>query len=169
MTDQPLEPEEPRPEGSAASSAPASEAASSARTAEPEATTRPPRRLLRSRADRLLAGVCGGLGRYLGVDPILVRIGAIVLVLAGGAGIVLYLIGWIAIPNEPPGVAAAAARGKVAPGDRASGAVALGLAFVALGALFLADAIWPDFLTWRYLWPLALIVLGAAILVRART
>jgi phage shock protein PspC (stress-responsive transcriptional regulator) len=70
-----------------------------------EAPTQPlppePRRLLRSRSNRVISGVCGGLGRYFNVDPILFRIGAIALALIGGAGVLLYLAALVLIPNEP--------------------------------------------------------------------
>ena len=49
-----------------------------------------------------------------------------------------------------------------------SGAVVLGLVFVVLGVFFLVDEIWSDFLAWKYVWPIALVAVGAAVLVRAR-
>ena len=58
-----------------------------------------PRRLTRSRDDRLIGGVCGGLGRYFNVDPLLFRIGAVALVFLGGAGILLYLAALLLVPN----------------------------------------------------------------------
>lgn len=62
----------------------------------------PPRRLFRSRQDRMLVGVCGGLARYLGVDATLVRVLLLVLTVFGvGAGALAYLIAWIVIPEEP--------------------------------------------------------------------
>ncbi len=142
--------------------------------AETEIVTPSERRLVRSSDDRVIAGVCGGLGKYLGVDPILVRIAAILLVFAGGAGIVLYIIGWIAIPDELAEDTGEFAGGRdetasIAGEDRTRSAAVLGLIVVALGVVFLADAIWPDFLSWRYVWPVALIAIGAAILVRSRT
>lgn len=131
-----------------------------------------PRRLTRSRDDRVIAGVCGGLGEYLGVDAVLIRIAALILVFAGGAGIVLYLIGWIAMPeaDDAPAAATATELGSTesTPAARppTSGAVVLGLVFVVLGAFFLLDEIWPDFLSWTYVWPAALIAIGIAILLR---
>ena len=129
-----------------------------------------PRRLERSREDRVLAGVCGGLGEYLGVDAVLIRIAALILVFAGGAGLLLYGIGWIAMPeadeDAPP--AAADVPPAVARVGGTSGAVVLGLVFVVLGVFFLVDEIWSDFLAWKYVWPIALIAVGAAVLVRAR-
>jgi len=52
--------------------------------------------------------------------------------------------------------------------ERRHGSVVLGLVFVVLGALFLLDEIWPDFLAWKYIWPIALIAVGVAILLRGR-
>jgi phage shock protein PspC (stress-responsive transcriptional regulator) len=143
-------------------------------TAEPAPAVAPetgPRRLTRSRDDRVIAGVCGGLGEYFGVDAVLIRIAALVLVFAGGAGLLLYAIGWIAMPEHPetgvPGpLQAPGAVGQ--PSERTGGALALGLLFIALGAFFLVDEIWSDFLDWQYLWPIVLIAVGAAVLVRAR-
>jgi phage shock protein PspC (stress-responsive transcriptional regulator) len=57
-----------------------------------------PRRLRRSRDDRVFAGVSGGLGRYFAVDPILFRLAFIVLTVAGGAGLVAYLAAWVLMP-----------------------------------------------------------------------
>jgi phage shock protein PspC (stress-responsive transcriptional regulator) len=60
----------------------------------------PPRRLTRSRSDRMIGGVCGGLGRYFNVDPLLFRIGAVALVFLGGTGLLLYLAALLLVPNE---------------------------------------------------------------------
>jgi phage shock protein PspC (stress-responsive transcriptional regulator) len=58
------------------------------------------KRLVRVQKDRKIAGVCAGFGAYFNLDPTLVRLLWIVLVLAGGAGILLYLIAWIIMPLE---------------------------------------------------------------------
>ena len=67
-----------------------------------ETTSLPPRprELLRSRSDRFLGGVCGGLGQYLGVDPIIFRLGAVVLAFVGGFSLVAYPIMWIFVPRD---------------------------------------------------------------------
>jgi phage shock protein C len=58
------------------------------------------RRLVRSRDDRMLAGVCGGVAEYLGIDATLVRILVVVgTVLGFGSLILAYVIGWILIPE----------------------------------------------------------------------
>ena len=62
---------------------------------------RPIRRLYRSRTDRKIAGVCGGLAHYMGVDPVLPRIIWVVFALAAGTGLLAYLICWLIIPLEP--------------------------------------------------------------------
>src|SRR3954470_13398134 len=58
------------------------------------------RGLRRSSDDKVLAGVCGGLGRSLGIDPLLLRVVLAVLVLFGGTGIVLYALGWLLMPQD---------------------------------------------------------------------
>jgi phage shock protein C len=59
------------------------------------------KRLYRSRDDRMIGGVCGGLAEYLNVDPTLIRLLLVLLAFAGGPGIVAYLILWIIVPLEP--------------------------------------------------------------------
>ena len=86
---------------------------------QPERPEQPgPKRLYRSRDDRILGGIAGGLGRYFNVDPILFRIAAVVLTFVGGAGILLYLAMLLLVPAEPaPGAAPAPEEGAVAPTD----------------------------------------------------
>ena len=57
-------------------------------------------RLTRSRSDRILGGVCGGLGEYFDIDPALIRLGFVAALLFGGSGPILYLIAWLIIPSE---------------------------------------------------------------------
>lgn len=56
-------------------------------------------RVRRSKSDRVIAGVCGGLGSYFGVDPLWFRLAFGVLAIGGGAGILLYVIAWLVIPE----------------------------------------------------------------------
>ena len=62
----------------------------------------PTRKLYRSRTDRKLAGVCGGLAQYFNLDATLIRVLFIVLTVLGGAGLVIYVAMWIIVPKEPP-------------------------------------------------------------------
>ena len=59
------------------------------------------KRLYRSGKDKILAGVCGGLGEYFNVDPVIIRILWIVFSLAYGVGIIAYIIAWIVVPVNP--------------------------------------------------------------------
>lgn len=58
-------------------------------------------RLYRSQTDRMVAGVCSGLARYFNIDPTVVRLVFLVTALAGGPGVLLYLLLWIITPIEP--------------------------------------------------------------------
>ncbi len=63
-----------------------------------------PKRLYRSRKERKLAGVCGGVAEYFNLDPSIVRLGWIVIALAGGSGLIAYILAAIVIPDEPAGL-----------------------------------------------------------------
>ncbi|MBX5443779.1 PspC domain-containing protein [Sphaerobacter sp.] len=119
------------------------------------------RLLRRSRTDRVVAGVCGGLGHYLGIDPILLRLAFVALVFAGGAGILLYFVSWIVIPeadaDEPL---------RAAPSANADTArLIVGGVLVALGAIILFERILPWFDS-TVVWALVLIAIGAAVIFR---
>ncbi len=58
------------------------------------------RRLMRSQSDRVIGGVCGGLGYYFGIDSLLVRIIMVLLFFSGSLGFWLYMVLWIVLPNE---------------------------------------------------------------------
>ena len=61
----------------------------------------PTRKLYRSKSNRKLAGVCGGLAQYFNLDATLIRVLFIALAVLGGSGLVLYLAMWIIVPNQP--------------------------------------------------------------------
>ncbi|QXJ22438.1 PspC domain-containing protein [Actinomadura graeca] len=63
-------------------------------------TTTTDKQLRRTHEGRMLAGVCSGAARFLGVDANIVRLGLAVFTVFGGAGIALYAIGWLLIPEE---------------------------------------------------------------------
>jgi phage shock protein C len=123
----------------------------------PEAGERP---LRRSRSNRVIAGVCGGLGQQLGVDPVLLRIAFVVLALANGVGILLYVIAAIVIPEEPRGLPPVPRR----PSDPATGRMLVGVVLVALGVVLLADRFVP--VADRIFWPLIVIAIGLGILLK---
>ena len=59
------------------------------------------KKLYRSKKDKMIAGVCGGIAEYFDIDPILARLLGVLFVLSGGAGIIAYIIAWIVIPENP--------------------------------------------------------------------
>ncbi len=60
------------------------------------------KKLQRSRTNRMLSGVCGGVATYLGVDPVLVRVAFVLLtIVTGGAAALAYLVAWVIMPEEP--------------------------------------------------------------------
>ena len=69
------------------------------------------RRILRSRNERMIAGVAGGLATYFNIDPLIVRLGFALLAMVNGVGILLYLLLWLLLPNEDS--VAADSRGQV--------------------------------------------------------
>jgi phage shock protein PspC (stress-responsive transcriptional regulator) len=68
--------------------------------ASPPPPYRRPERLTRSTSDKVVAGVAGGLGNYFGIDPVVFRIAFVVLALAGGSGVLLYLLAWLVVPDD---------------------------------------------------------------------
>ncbi len=58
------------------------------------------KRLYRSRHNKIIAGICGGIAEYFDIDPVIVRL-LMVLLFIYGVGLIIYILGWIMIPQEP--------------------------------------------------------------------
>lgn len=126
-------------------------------------------RLMRSETDKMIAGVCGGVAAYLGVDPVLVRLAFVVLSLASGVGLAMYIILWIVMPTEsrvPPeirimdeGTASNPSAYKTKLGQPAT----IGIILILLG-VFLTLSQWGWAPT--FIWPLVLIGAGLFYLIR---
>jgi phage shock protein C len=103
--------------------------------------------------------VCGGLGRYLGIDPVLLRIAFVVLTVTGGAGILLYLLAFVVIPEQQEDE-------DLGPAPEARGDLwmYIGLGLIALGSVMLVDQLLPWFD--RVMAPLVLVAVGIGILYR---
>ncbi len=133
MTDEDQRPGEIPPEPDPAEEPTAAGEPATEPTAEQPAggeSSKPRSRLLRSRDDRVIAGVAGGLGRHLGVDPVIFRITFVVTLFFGGLGVLAYLAAWLFVPMDD-------GSGEAAPPARLQGvgrvvAVVL-LAFALLG------------------------------------
>jgi phage shock protein PspC (stress-responsive transcriptional regulator) len=112
-----------------------------------------PRRLYKSTDDRMVAGVCAGIAEYFGIDPVIVRVVAVALVFAAGAGLLAYVAAWLLVPDrdDDPGVR---------PGRAATvvGAVALVAAFVSLSSVWRGN-----FGAWHWTGPfVSLVFIGLA-------
>lgn len=59
------------------------------------------KKLYRSRDDQMIAGVCAGLAKFLGMDVTIVRLVFALFALAGGPGVLLYFVMWVVVPEEP--------------------------------------------------------------------
>lgn len=136
------------------------------------------KRLYRSRTEKMLGGVCGGLAEYFDVDPVLVRILFVVAVFAGGSGFLAYIICWIIIPEQPLTSPASAAvppaqanmqqpASPPSPVPDHRGSMSAGIVLIIIGGLFLANNFMPHFHFGDY-WPILLILLGLGILSRTR-
>jgi phage shock protein PspC (stress-responsive transcriptional regulator) len=71
---------------------------------------RPGHRLTRSRTDRKIAGVCGGLAAYTGIDANILRLLMVLLAVLGGSGVLVYLVAWAIVPEEDAGGAVGSGR-----------------------------------------------------------
>jgi phage shock protein PspC (stress-responsive transcriptional regulator) len=146
------------------------------------------KRLYRSRTNKVVGGVCGGLGRYLGVDPIVIRIIFILLAIGQGFGVLLYILLWILLPEEGAVESAAGSAGdKIAEGVRGVGedirqaaqtpnpqaGIWFGVGLIVIGGFLLVEKIseyfnlnWLAWVNTGNLWPVLLIVIGVAFLMR---
>lgn len=130
------------------------------------------KKLYRSKSDRIIAGVCGGLGEYLEIDSVFIRLAFVLLTIFGGAGILIYLVMFLVIPEEDSG---AAKEEKVASIDEDKksatklpklhrGRVIVAFILILLGLLFLSNNFFPSIFSFGKLWPLLLILLGIMVL-----
>lgn len=133
--------------------------ASDSRMVETATETTEARRLYRSRTDRVVAGVAGGLGEYFAIDPIWVRIGFVLLTIGGGAGILIYLIMWLLVPQAPEGYQPP----ETGPKGSINGAAVVGLVFMIVGSIALVNTIAPSL--GQYFWPVAFLAGGLALVI----
>lgn len=138
-------------------------------------------RLYRSTTDRMIGGVCGGLGVFLNIDPIFFRLLFILLLFGSDFGFILYLLLWILIPEE--GRAYGFSEDSFGDKFRSMGediqtavtqphpqsGFILGIGLIVVGGLLFLDRLdirWLEWFDFNILWPLLLIVGGIALLFR---
>jgi len=138
--------------------------------------------MYRSRKERMIWGVAGGLAEYLDIDPVLVRIGFVLLTFANGVGLLLYVLMAIVVPSEErmvsaeaTGVEAAEHEGTAHGPDREVEGFSertqrrrrnvLGAFLIAVGVyILLGNVGFFSWFQWQRFWPLLVIALGVAIL-----
>ena len=119
--------------------------------------TAAPPKLYRSATDKVVAGVCGGLAAYFKIDPVIVRLAFVLFALAGGASVLLYIVLWVMVPvGEGTSVVA-----------RGITAETTALILIAVGMVWLlANFGVFRFINWSIAWPMVMIALGVALLLR---
>ena len=120
-------------------------------------------RLARSRSDKVLAGVCGGVARAFGIDPLVVRVAAIALTLAGGAGAVLYVAAWLLLPREGEEESLAQNVARTPAKQDWGEAVAIGAIVLGVVLLVRATGLWFND---ELVWPVVLAGFGLAVIWR---
>jgi len=135
--------------------------------------------LYRSKVNRMLGGVCAGIAEYFDIDPTIVRLIWLATVLFGGTGVLLYLIAWIIIPenpyqninneNENPSENHQNQfQNNGANNTKKSeqnNAFLGGLILIFIGLIFLFNKFLPWF-NWSFVWPIFLIIIGIAIIIK---
>ena len=127
------------------------------------------KKLYRSYDSKIIGGVCGGLAEYFDVDPTLVRIITIALAIIAHPVIIIYIVGWIIIPQRGAAMAAEGSDVRAEETNESQNrGMWFGIILVILGFGFLLDSFhiwyWHDL---NRFWPLLLIGLGAVIIGKA--
>lgn len=148
--------------------------------------------LYRSRVDKILFGVCGGLAKYFDLDASLFRVLFVLLALANGLGIIIYLAMAILVPLEP-GETVAVNRGEkikelaeeVGQKTKAFAAEmnfdqskkihsrnAIGIAIIVIGVILLLKQVAPfmiDWINWGIIWPMLIVMLGVYLVFKKKS
>jgi len=139
------------------------------------------KKLRRSSSDKMIAGVCGGLGEYFDVDPLIFRLIFAVMIIFGGTGVLAYIILWILIPedNEQRNIKDLGENIKKGANKMAqeikdtdvhsNSRFVAGAIILTIGVIFLINNFFPFFgLGVKKLWPLIIIVVGGSILLNPK-
>lgn len=126
------------------------------------------KKLYRSRKDKVIAGICGGLGEYFDVDPVFVRIIVVLLAFAHGLGLLGYIVAWIIIPKRAEETEAAVEAGVETKVRYSSWNRYLpGLILIGIGIVLLLreNLYWFD---WDEFWPVMLVLAGLFLVFRRK-
>jgi phage shock protein C len=140
------------------------------------------KRLYKSRKNKVIAGVCGGIAEYLDVDPLLIRIITVTFFFAGGFALLAYILGMFIIPSQPwetawegataPGQSAAPACSSQYETHNSRGSIIVGAVLMLFGIHFLLRNIpyfdsyywWFWDTGWHFIWPSMLILAGLLVI-----
>lgn len=138
--------------------------------------------LFRSRTNKIIGGVASGIAYNLNADPTLIRIIFILLAIFWGGGVLLYLILWIALPEEDIPMYNMSGKQEQPGGEQDAGAqeqrfapvqvppakntapLVLGLILIAVGAAFLLERFIPH-IHFGHLWPIILVIAGLVLII----
>ena len=142
-----------------------------------------PKGLYRSETNKVIAGVCGGLGEFFNVDPLIIRIIFILATVFGGSGLLVYLILWVLMPN--PSQASTSPKDHIKENVEEIRQTAknfasdirtrrdqnskqwLGIILLILGLIFLLQNFgFNDYINFGRLWPIFLVLVGLLLLFR---
>lgn len=141
------------------------------------------KRLYLSRNDKKLAGVCGGIAEYFEVDSTLVRLIWVLFTVAGGAGLIVYIIAAIVMTEEPVSNINQAnnnhsAQVQIGEGDDKEvskeehgdrNRFLFGAILIVIGSLYFVKSFLPwHWFSYRFLWPFLLIIIGIVVIVNGR-
>jgi len=130
------------------------------------------KKLYRSDKDKVIFGVCGGLGEYFAIDPLIVRLIFIALSFGGGAGLFIYLIFALLVPleNKNPKVAQTVGGEKKLDNslNNKDWSLIIGAVLVIIGISALVSNFWSFRFIWSNLWPLLLILAGVMIIFKKK-
>ncbi len=142
------------------------------------------KKLYKSRKNRVIAGVCGGIAEYFNVDPVLIRLIAVLFFFTGGASLIAYIVGVIIMPKEPwesiPENQTTSAQNEPPPAVQTEsfgnvGSLIIGVVMIVFGMHFLLRRIpffnpyywWFWDMGWHYFWPSILIIIGLLVIYKA--
>ncbi len=139
------------------------------------------KKLFRKPDGAMLGGVCAGLGEYLGINPLFIRLFLVLWAVTGGSVILVYLILWVVIPAEgdtsPMNLDARIKQvgrdiSEVARHPNSELVTFAGVGLIGMGVLYLlqqAGFPWSNWFNWELIWPVALVLVGIVLLVRSLT
>jgi phage shock protein PspC (stress-responsive transcriptional regulator) len=134
-------------------------------------------KLYRSKSDRMIGGVCAGLGAHFNVDPTLVRVAFVIMTFAHGSGLLAYLVLWILVPERPwtaqfqqqhvTAQEAVPVEPEQMRRTKISAASIFGGILIAVGAAALIDELVP-WIDVDLFWPLVLVAIGIGLILKPR-